>query len=758
MVQQYDFNSGSYKLKNTIEWTSYKEIVNKKNNLVKLEPYMNSFIKDLGMNLNHPKKENLKLDDVFVYPDLEKRSLDDDKEIWNMESISAKKLIEEKLENLVIIFGEDKYGKTALGRRLFDDFYSDEKLPIYLDIAKISKSKLYSLKKSINQIFNKQYKVRADSNYFEYEEDKRIIIIDNINENFEDEESKLKFLIEVSKLNKQVICLMNNLFEMEEVTFKKIKDRLNVKIDEYRIKKFGYKLRNELINKWNTIGSEFAEYDDEFIVVNEEKARKVELIIGKNYIPSIPFYILVILQASETGNVHSFNDSAYGYYYHYLILETLNKISNNTGTIDAINSFLTRIVYAMKRSGEKSIEEWEFEEEHKKFKIQFGISKSVAKIYDYKELVYELSSNNILKVENDRVRFTYNYIYYYYIAKYYSDNISNTTIKDEIEEMIDKLYIEEYANIIIFIVYMRKDIFIFEKLKNVMGNIFKYKKEVKLEEDLAFVADLQDKLPKDLVINKKKPIEFRKKQLQEKDDFLIKEKKYNKYTEEDSEVIGSIRELNLCFKSMEIAGQILKNYWGSLEREVKKEIGLNIYSVGLRSLAEVFQVLKEAKEIEELITSTIEKKTYKDVIDQVEKVRELIIMFTKYFIQGTVYKISECVGDMKLENMHNEILSELPYNSIKLINLNIKLQYNGGVFPFKEVKELLEENKSNQVVTYLIKHASIQHIYLYKKKPVTIQQISELIDVPIKRLEQVSYKEAEVRLSAKRKGKITVKS
>ena len=49
---------------------------------------------------------------------------------------------------------------------------------------------------------------------------------------------------------------------------------------------------------------------------------------------------------------------------------------------------------------------------------------------------------------------------------------------------------------------------------------------------------------------------------------------YLELEDEDSyNEVDELRELNLAFKCMEISGQILKNYWGSLRGDIKKNIG-----------------------------------------------------------------------------------------------------------------------------------------------------------------------------------------
>ena len=154
-------------------------------------------------------------------------------------------------------------------------------------------------------------------------------------------------------------------------------------------------------------------------------------------------------------------------------------------------------------------------------------------------------------------------------------------IREKVSIMIDKLYIEEYANIIVFIIYMNKHDFIFKKLLEITNNLFNKHEIIKFNKDVDFINELQVEIPQ-IIIENINPVEYRNEKY-EKQDLIEKEYDKNVLVEstsntEDDKFEG-VRQLNLAFKCMEISGQILKNYWGSLTGEIKKDIGVGLYSV-----------------------------------------------------------------------------------------------------------------------------------------------------------------------------------
>ncbi|HAT4254535.1 TPA: hypothetical protein I9065_000890 [Clostridium perfringens] len=760
---EFDYRNPKYNLVNNPEWISYEEMFHKKSNLIKLDKEQRIFLDDIGMNLNHPKKSTLKLNDVFIYPEMQLRNINEEKSELLDIIISSKEFFKSQFNKSVIIYGDDKSGKTALARKLYSDFFEDNYLPIYLDCALLKRSNLYNVEKLIDKYFSKQYDLKNEESYVnDIALEKKIIIFDNLESLDGSKTNKYKFLKEIMQKGIKVICFCKTLFSLEDILCENEEARLDLDLDEYELKKFRHRMRYNLIHKWNTIGERNNIYDDEFIVEDTEKARKINTIIGKNYIPSVPFYILIILQAFETGNEHNFSSSSYGYYYEYLILETLNKISNINGEIDAINNFMIELAKSFYFQGINYIDELEIKKFHYEFCEKYGFTGITKKIGDFEEFIYNLCNNNILVKINNNYEFTYKYIYYYYIGKYFSNNIDRDEIHKEVSSMIDKLYIEEYANIIVFLVHLNKSSFILEKLMNVSNNLFKYNKCIKLEDDAEFINKLQDKLPEMIIKNEVAPTEHREKELRIKDEMernqeleekkATKEEVYdsNEDNDDSNEKLEEIKQLNLAFKSMEISGQILRNYWGSLTAITKKEIGTELYSVGLRSLSEIYKMLEGAEENLSLVIKNSLSKKYDLENKEIDKetlekqTKRMVFLFSAYFTNSIVSKITDCIGDRNLLKTYEDIYSELSYNSVKLINLNIKLEYYSGTFPFNEVKELLEENKRNILVTFLIKHMVREFIYMNNISKKDKVKIAELIQVPIAGINLSKMKQIEI--------------
>ena len=96
--------------------------------------------------------------------------------------------------------------------------------------------------------------------------------------------------------------------------------------DQYKIIEFGHSLRNKLIERWNVLGQEEYIEETELIRRTDRAQQIVNIIIGKNYVPPFPIFLVTILQTIEANNPHNLRYSSYGYYYDVLITQALGKI------------------------------------------------------------------------------------------------------------------------------------------------------------------------------------------------------------------------------------------------------------------------------------------------------------------------------------------------------------------------------------------------------------------------------------------------
>ncbi|MEI6463064.1 MAG: restriction endonuclease, partial [bacterium] len=121
--------------------------------LIKLSEAYIVKINEIGVRITHPGKDELVLDDIFVYPHLE--IIDDDR---NGQKIISSKLSELGTEfNKVLIFGDDVSGKTTLAYKLQRDIERKGMIPLYINADDIKYADEKKFNNLLKNSFKKQY-------------------------------------------------------------------------------------------------------------------------------------------------------------------------------------------------------------------------------------------------------------------------------------------------------------------------------------------------------------------------------------------------------------------------------------------------------------------------------------------------------------------------------------------------------------------------------------------------------------------------
>ncbi|MGC3141923.1 hypothetical protein ACPTI0_13535, partial [Enterococcus faecalis] len=76
-----------------------------------------------------------------------------------------------------------------------------------------------------------------------------------------------------------------------------LKDELESRIKFIEIKKFGFKIREELVDKWIRFGNEYVKEEKDIKFDIDKYTKQIDEDIGKSYVPQVPLYILIILQS-----------------------------------------------------------------------------------------------------------------------------------------------------------------------------------------------------------------------------------------------------------------------------------------------------------------------------------------------------------------------------------------------------------------------------------------------------------------------------
>lgn len=730
------FQKGIYIIK------SKEEIIYKKNkrflgNTYTLKDEFKIFLNEAGVEFQHPQKEKILLEDVYVYPQflkLETSGSDGGKNTDDYYiSSSFLKDLKKENENKFLIIGEEKSGKTSLGKMLYKEFLDKNFIPIYLDGMKIKNCNLDKIDTEIKKAFETQYEKSDWECFYVLEKKNKFLIIDNFDQFYERNLKKKEIIEFLENKFSNIIILGQGLLEIE-VMVPKISNMKNYQ--KFRIIEFGHHLRYCLIKKWNTLGSE--NEDKEIQRKIQEAERILTFSIGKNLVPSFPIFILTSLQMIESGNSTNLEHSTQGYYYQYLITEAILKYIRKNDEINSFFNYLGEIAFEMYNKNQfKGLYKQEWEEFHRHFLIRYAISKNFNSLYFFDTFIKTLISCGIIVCDDvSEIRFKYKYIYYYFLSKFLSEKIEKPEITETVKKLLKNIYTEEAANIVMFLTHHNNKItFITNGLIENCKKIFNEHNPIKLNNDIVEINKLVDKLPifsaPDMNVENNITEEYKEKDRIERS--ISNNLKKDTTVHEDYELeefMEWARNLNIALKSIEIIGNLLKNYHSVLEAQTKIELIQETYNVSLKMTKFFFELATEDLEgLTNRIEEFLIKKEEKQKTKQKEIARQIIFNLLALISYSFFEKTSSALGYDKLSMTYDTVLEKnMDNNGVQLIDLMIRIFYFEET-PFQKIDKLKKEFIKNNFADYILKSIIYRYLYLNKTEYNVRQRLCDMVSI-----------------------------
>lgn len=697
-------------------------------------------LQNVGVKFNHPHKDKLVLDDVFVYQDLE--LVKDESENKNIFlEINAQELENISYINHTIIYGSPISGKSTLSNKLQMEYIKERYIPILLKGQDI-KSNSFSdtkIKKFILKSFKQQYK-NVKSKISDIDEqlnkDKIILIIDDFQSVKFNTEYKSQYINNLISLEyKNILIFADETLRLEATTESDLAKSL-LGFKHYKILEMGHKVREKIIKKWISLGVESEIDKKNLIFKTREKAKAINTTVGYNLVPTYPFYILTLLQAMESNESILNESSSYGHYYRFLIMQYLNSDSiMENKDITTINSYLSTFAFECLSNLKYRYSEAEFLEFHNNYCIKKKFIPSF-------NIIDKLIQSSIISKEDGIYKFSQDYLYYYFVAQYFSDHINNKVVRDIIDKLCERLYNIEFSNIIMFLMHHSPQDFILKKLVLEAQKIFQEEDEFSFSRDelVLFNQSLNKERLSNEKLERRTLEETREKELEEEEtknghNLATIVDDINNYEEidynEDIKELDMFQEFNLASKMIEILGEIVKNYSG-LDGNIKTDLINEIYKLGLRSNNSIITFIQDNHIlILEIIEKIIEKKNYATEEEKKKVAGDIIFKVALSHSIGTLKKISKAIASEELSIVNNEIFQKDSDNmAIRLIKQAIELDFKNGL-NIKEVKSIHHqlEDENNTLSDSVLKRLVLEHLYMFDKHKAFKQSVCSAVGI-----------------------------
>jgi GTPase SAR1 family protein len=705
-----------------------------------------SFINDAGGKFTHPSKSDLKLEDVYVYPKLKQFNEKIKSEDENPFILEDSESIIKNLSNEVklLILGNENIGKTSLLKTTFNTLFSKGLVPIFLNGENIKNAALDEIIKLVQKTFIDIYGNDNIEDFHQEDIEKIYILIDDIDKSpLKNKKAKGRLFENISKHYKNIIITGNELFPIEEILTDEVTSAdLFSSFRQYEILEFNQSYKNKLIQKWYTLGLNDFHSEDEIWKKCDEANKAINIAMGNKIVPNYPIFILILLQALETSTGHNLQLSSYGNYYQLLILKSFSEKITDQAELTLYQNYCSELANFFFDKKAKTITELEF--------IQFHKDVTSFEKFDLPTLTHEKAKKTLVDIGvldewNDQIDFKYQYIYYFFQAKFFAQNISKSEIKEKISSLCKRLYRTEFANIIMFLIHFSKEDFILDELlKNAM-EVFNELHPCKLENDIQEVQTLLKELPKiyleDRSIEDVRKTENEIVDKREESNYVLDpvEKEMPDHNEDVSK-LDILSKLNLAFKIIEILGQILKNNYGALQGQIKYDLLKETYLLGLRSLNSVYTLISGNTDfmLNQLKTAIKKEKDNPSIDNPIneeeieKKARQIVFSMCSHISRLFIKKISDAIGTDKFADKFERIEGEFNYISVQLTNYQIKLDQGKG-FPNRELPKLKKAIEQYPLSYFVLKQMVTNHLHRnpvdYKDK----QRICEFLSIPIQK-------------------------
>jgi len=682
---------------------------------------MQEFLDDPGLALTHRDLGRLKLSHVYVAPDLREVSYKGEQ----LGLLHGDDLVDRVVEaGTVLITGSEQSGKTALAKRLFAEFRRKGFVPLFVDCGAVRLQSPDHTFLALYRLAEEQYGAESLEQYRQFDKQRRVLILDNVHRLAATRTMRRSLVTVLRQFAGYSVLLANDLaLQVEEVAH-----NASVPVKRYKIQQFGHLLRNQLVEKWLLLSPPDRD-ETQFVHLLTQVEQVLDTIIGKNFVPAYPVFILSVLQATETAIPIDLRASTNGYFYEMFIRAAL-AAGEDRQNYDVKTGYLAFLADRFFEHRWRDVSLEDIAKIHEEYQRLYHIKRPL------KGLLEELVGRQVLEERQGRFSFKYKYIYYYFVATHLRDHITQQQTRDRISRMAQRVYVEENANILLFLAHLSRDPYIIDEMLREAARVYQEWKPTELGQDTAFLGDLLA-APLTVAYVEKEVDAARREMLGELDEHEAATVAGEPVVDPDLDPAAAhldpVIRLNIALKAQQILGQILKNFPGSLEGDVKIRIAQECYGLGLRGLAAIFDLIKNHQsaivdDIREFLSREPGTRTSEELSRRAQQTLGGIAHLIAY---GIVKRISHSVGSPDLTETYQRLLPTEPSTALRLVNVSIRLDHFAG-FPESDVVALAESSEANSFAQSLLKHMVVQRFYLFPADYKLKQRICAHLGIPYK--------------------------
>jgi predicted MPP superfamily phosphohydrolase len=683
-----------------------------------------NYLQEVGTAFRHPRCVEpqcaLRLRDLYVYPDLKHREVDKilKGKYTERPPIQGKEFPDFlSTHSTVVVFGADDCGKTSFMKVLYEDLTAEGLLPVLLkgdDLRKVRDDR--TLVTALSRAIMRQYASNSATPYLQADRNKRILLIDDLDKARLSRNGQIRLVDSARGRFERIVIVAPDFMEIQDMLSQAATDPF-FGFERCTIKECGHFHRQKLIENWLRVGTDGSEEAPESINKQiKEIDKTISTLLGKNVLPHHPFTILSLLQLLESKDTTATANGSYGYLYEMLLKQALATV--NAKDVDEKITYLSGIGYAMFRKKRPELNDEEMRAEHDAYCDRYDM------VRDFSKMMDDLLRAEVLVEEANVYRFKYPYELYYSTAKYFQFHAPS--LRNELFSISDHIYGERNANVLIFYVYLTRDDSLIGHIIENARRIFANYKECDMEADVEFMNLLLSASPAPLELEYGDPDARRDAFNKKRDE--AKEKNEPLDLEDDEvaydDKLQILTKILIAIKTLQVLGQILRNFTSSLEGPLKLDMTKECYSLGLRTITAILSCCQnDIPALRRYFGSLISERTgITDPKKLASRTEEVIVWMGTASAAGMVKRVSYAAGHVDLTRTYRRVLDSDERLSVRIIDAAIRLDHFKNP-PEDELDGLSRRVRKNGFAFTVIRELVGEYLYFFGRHLPAMQRI-----------------------------------
>ncbi|MDR1461708.1 MAG: metallophosphoesterase [Azoarcus sp.] len=733
---RYEWDGTRYVKIDDGSWHDYHDLPTKRINSFAITQEFQGILEDPGAFFRHPSGTNVALSDIYVYPDLRKVGNEEGRR--RVYESSSRLLAPEVTVDGILIKGEEKAGCTSLLYQLYRKYHERRFVPLYINGKDIKKTTNTDIDKIIKRAVEHQYGNAQVEAFMQHTRTQKLLLLDDFDGSpICAGNVRAELLCMLRKRFGHLVVTVGDMFEMHEM-LECNASRALFDMAHYEIRPFGHVLRGKLISRWLSFGMRGTVDEANAIAKLDQAEKLITAVMQRGIIPSIPLYLLMLLQSMDASQSGDFRASALGDYYRYLLTETFQNSGVKPDKLTELFQYSAYLAWEFHRKDKSELSEFDLRTFNDCFTKDWHT-------VDFKPRLDLLLNARVLCKAGEDYAFRYPYIYYYLKGQFLKENLSNQPVQAYIKHCCQHLYVRDYANTVLFLAHHSNDDFVLESIADALHNLFCGRNPVAFNGDTAAINKLIGNAPK-LTYSGGKPVENRARRNKLQDE-LDNDQDGLLENEDDSEEHSLFIQITTLFKTTEILGQVLKNQYSKILRTRKQTLLEDLFNGPLRAIRDFYEFLEQNPDtlIDEIETALQRKGNIVNAEERKSLARKVVASLIQVLSFDFLMRASQSANSESLLEDVKNIVRKTNTPAFRLIELGIILDSPKAI-PRGILKQLFEEVKNDLVASRVIQIMVLHRLYMFKTSEQDMQWLDQELEIDLKTQHVITYQENKRRL------------